>query len=146
MNAASSGAFVLSESYLYTVEALHAYVDHLQPGGLLAITRWLKLPPRDSLKLFATAAEALRRERAAGRDHPAWEQALKRCAEHWVKNQSPEGAYPHWAPDFGPEFKENEYAVTNVEAGVMANMADALGLTYDQFRHLYKKYQLADLR
>jgi hypothetical protein len=29
---------------------------------MLAITRWLTLPPRDSLKLFATAASALERE------------------------------------------------------------------------------------
>jgi len=31
----------------------------LRPGGYLAITRWLKLPPRDSLRLFATAVSAL---------------------------------------------------------------------------------------
>jgi hypothetical protein len=33
----------------------------LRPGGYLAITRWLKLPPRDSLRLFATAVSALER-------------------------------------------------------------------------------------
>jgi hypothetical protein len=49
-----------------------------------------------------------------------------------VKNQSPEGAYPHWGPDFGPEFKANEYAVTNVEAGVMANLVDAFDLLGDE--------------
>ncbi|MFQ5993539.1 MAG: SAM-dependent methyltransferase [Acidiferrobacterales bacterium] len=57
--ASSAGVQALSESYLYTVEAIQAYVQHLVPGGILAITRWLKLPPRDSLKLFATAVEAL---------------------------------------------------------------------------------------
>jgi hypothetical protein len=41
------------------VEALAAMVDRLQPGGLLAVTRWLKLPPRDAVKLFATALAAL---------------------------------------------------------------------------------------
>ena len=60
---ASSGAgtHALSEGYLYTVEALQEYYDHLDDQGLIAITRWLKLPPRDSLKLFATAIEALNR-------------------------------------------------------------------------------------
>jgi hypothetical protein len=35
-NAASSGAFVLSESYLYTKQAVKESLDHLQPGGILA--------------------------------------------------------------------------------------------------------------
>jgi spermidine synthase len=56
---AAAGTLSLSESYLYTVEAFAAYLRHLRPGGYLAITRWLKLPPRDSLKLIATALEAL---------------------------------------------------------------------------------------
>lgn len=59
--ASGSGVQALSESYLYTVEALQEYLRHLAPGGVLAITRWLELPPRDSLKLIATSAEALRR-------------------------------------------------------------------------------------
>jgi spermidine synthase len=56
---ASAGLYGLSESYLYTVEALQTYLDRLAPGGVLSITRWLTLPPRDSLKLFATAIAAL---------------------------------------------------------------------------------------
>ena len=59
--AAAAGVQALSESPLYTVEALDAYVGHLAPGGMLAITRWLRVPPRDSLKLFATAVVALER-------------------------------------------------------------------------------------
>jgi spermidine synthase len=59
--AAAAGTLSLSESYVYTIEAFEQYLRHLRPGGYLAITRWLKLPPRDSLKLFATAAEALER-------------------------------------------------------------------------------------
>jgi hypothetical protein len=80
---------------------------------------------------FDNLAEAVRRERAAGRAHPKWEQALRRCAEAWVANQSPEGAYPHWGPAFSPEFSDNDYATTNVEAGVMANMVDAFELFGD---------------
>jgi len=60
-SAAAAGVFALNESTLYTVEAFEAYLDHLAPGGLLAVTRWIKLPPRDALKLVATAADALGR-------------------------------------------------------------------------------------
>jgi spermidine synthase len=56
----SAGLYALSESYLYTVEALQTYLQHLTPDGVLAITRWLQMPPRDSLKLFATAVQALK--------------------------------------------------------------------------------------
>lgn len=55
-----SGVQALNENHLYTVEAVSKYLDRLEPGGLLAVTRWLKLPPRDSLKLTATMIEALR--------------------------------------------------------------------------------------
>ncbi|MDJ0710638.1 MAG: hypothetical protein QNJ14_09620 [Woeseiaceae bacterium] len=57
--AAGSGVQALNESYLYTVEALREYIGDLKDGGLLAITRWIKSPPRDNLKLAATAIEAL---------------------------------------------------------------------------------------
>jgi spermidine synthase len=56
----AAGIQSLSETYIYTVEAFEQYLRHLRPGGWLSITRWLKLPPRDALKLFATALEALR--------------------------------------------------------------------------------------
>ena len=57
----AAGLGSLSESSLYTVEALESYLARLAPGGLLAFTRWVTLPPRDSLRLFATAATALER-------------------------------------------------------------------------------------
>jgi len=56
---AAAGTHSLNESYIYTIEAFEQYLDHLRPGGYLAITRWL--PPRDSLRLFATAVSALER-------------------------------------------------------------------------------------
>ncbi|MGZ8982800.1 MAG: spermidine synthase [Methylotenera sp.] len=60
--ATSSGLYGLSESYLYTVEGLQSYLRHLKPGGMLALTRWITLPPRDLLKLTATAISAQERE------------------------------------------------------------------------------------
>jgi spermidine synthase len=62
---ASSGLYGLSENYLYTVEALQTNLSRLTPGGMLAVTRWLTLPPRDALKLFATAVTALERSGVA---------------------------------------------------------------------------------
>jgi spermidine synthase len=60
-SASSAGLYALSENYLYTREALASYLRHLHPGGILSITRWTRTPPRDSLKIFATAIEALKR-------------------------------------------------------------------------------------
>lgn len=60
-SASAAGLYALNESYLYTVEAIVEYLQHLSTQGLLSITRWVELPPRDSLKLFATAIEALKR-------------------------------------------------------------------------------------
>jgi len=57
--AASAGTQSLHETYTYTVEAMRSYLERLKPGGLLAVTLWVKLPPRDTLKLFATAVRAL---------------------------------------------------------------------------------------
>jgi hypothetical protein len=73
--AAASGVQSLNESYLYTTEALQRYIEHLKPGGYLCISRWLKLPPRDALKLFATALEALK---ARGANRPEAQLALIR--------------------------------------------------------------------
>ncbi|MGD8567068.1 MAG: SAM-dependent methyltransferase [Gammaproteobacteria bacterium] len=58
--ASSAGLYALNENYLYTVEAFKEYISHLKANGVLSITRWVKLPPRDNLKMFATAVTALR--------------------------------------------------------------------------------------
>lgn len=58
-SAASAGVYSLSESFLYTRQAFQTYLSHLNPQGILSITRWYKQPLRNSIKLFATAVEAL---------------------------------------------------------------------------------------
>jgi len=55
-----TGLYALSESYLVTTEAMQQYIKRLKPEGYLAISRWVKLPPRDTLKLLATAIDALK--------------------------------------------------------------------------------------
>jgi uncharacterized protein (DUF983 family) len=59
--AAGAGLYASQESYLYTVEAFEAALDHLAPDGVLCVTRWARVPPREELRAFDTAAEALRR-------------------------------------------------------------------------------------
>jgi spermidine synthase len=58
---ASAGVYALSESYLYTVEAVEAFLGHLTPPGILCITRWAKTPPADPIRIFATVTEAFAR-------------------------------------------------------------------------------------
>ena len=74
-SAAAAGVPFLSESYVDTVEGMARMIDHLNPGGFLALTQPLNLPPRDTLKLFATAVTALQR---AGTASPAHHLALIR--------------------------------------------------------------------
>ena len=58
---AATGLGAQNESYLYTRQAIDDYLGHLQPNGILSFTRWLRLPPRDSLKLAATIISVLQK-------------------------------------------------------------------------------------
>ena len=60
VGASATGLYSLSEDYLHTVEAFRYYLDHLTPDGYLMINSWVKLPPRDTLKIIATAIAALK--------------------------------------------------------------------------------------
>lgn len=59
--AAAVGLGAVNESYLYTQEALTTYLQHLRPQGVLSVTRWIRTPPRDEIKLFASAVLTLER-------------------------------------------------------------------------------------
>ena len=59
-SASAAGLYALNESHLYTIEAVGQAITRLRPNGLLSITRVLKTPPRDSLKMLATIVGALR--------------------------------------------------------------------------------------
>lgn len=58
--ALANGAYVLSESYLYTKEAFHEYLDHLNEDGLITIIRFAFPAPRETLRVLVIAAEVLR--------------------------------------------------------------------------------------
>jgi len=59
--ALSSGAYSLSENYLYTVEAFEEILDHLKTDGVLSCSRFYFTPPRESLRIVAITIEALTR-------------------------------------------------------------------------------------
>jgi hypothetical protein len=69
-SAQSTGAYVLAESYLYTVEAFDEYLDHLDADGVLSLVladflyREASLPLPLVTRLALTAREALRRRGA----------------------------------------------------------------------------------
>ena len=52
--ATAAGAYTLTENTLYTVEAFDDYLEHLNPDGVLSITRWVA----DGLRLVSLAQEA----------------------------------------------------------------------------------------
>lgn len=62
MPAAAAGVYSLGEDYLNTVHAYRAFLRSLAPGGTVAMTRWLRTPPRDNVRMILTAAAALRAE------------------------------------------------------------------------------------
>lgn len=65
--ALSAGAYALTESYLYTEEAMLDYLGHLTPNGVIAMSRWYLEPPAEIARTVGIADGALRR---LGREHP----------------------------------------------------------------------------
>lgn len=61
--ASAGGVYSMAENYLYTEQAIVDYVKHLKPEGFLSLTRWIKIPPRDEVKLLNTVIHALKRNR-----------------------------------------------------------------------------------
>ncbi len=57
---AAAGVHSLNEDFLHTVDAYRSYLAHLRPEGVLAVTRWIRIPPRENVRVVLTAAEALR--------------------------------------------------------------------------------------
>jgi len=61
LGASGAGLYAAQESFLYTLEAISALLETLTDGGVLCATRWARTPPRDGLRLFDMAGQALRR-------------------------------------------------------------------------------------
>jgi hypothetical protein len=67
LSANSAQAFALTENNLYTVEAFDEYLDHLQPNGVLNVTRPYRLVGDEALRLTVLTLAALERR---GVEHP----------------------------------------------------------------------------
>jgi hypothetical protein len=58
--ATASGAFVLTENSLYTLEAWNIFFEHLTPDGVLSVSRWYSQDlPGEMYRLTALASKAL---------------------------------------------------------------------------------------
>jgi hypothetical protein len=57
--AVTAGAFSLTESNLLTQESFRSLLQHLAPGGLLVVHRWLQLPPTEELRAAGLVVKAL---------------------------------------------------------------------------------------
>jgi hypothetical protein len=57
--ATNAGAFTLSENTLYTQEAFADFLEHLTDQGVLSMTRWLRHPPREFVRLISLGVAAL---------------------------------------------------------------------------------------
>jgi hypothetical protein len=72
--ATAAGAFALTENSLYTTEAWDMFLDRLQPGGILSVSRWFTQPnaddPLETLRTTVLAAEVLHQRGVENpRDH-----------------------------------------------------------------------------
>lgn len=57
--ASSAGALTLSESTLYTTEAFNDFLKHLNPNGILSVSRYIHKPPWETLRIASLAYKAL---------------------------------------------------------------------------------------
>lgn len=58
-SAAASGAFVLTENALYTLETWKLFLSRLKPDGILTVTRFYRAKPIEHYKLMNLTADAL---------------------------------------------------------------------------------------
>jgi len=56
---ASAGTYNAGQSYMHTIQAFELYFSRLSEQGFLLLEDWVQNPPRYSIKLLLTAAEAL---------------------------------------------------------------------------------------
>jgi hypothetical protein len=70
-----AGSAALDQQYDFTTNSFARYLGHLKTGGVLVISRNLQLPPSDSLRMWATAFQALTE---LGTDNPASQLLLLR--------------------------------------------------------------------
>lgn len=118
--ALSSGAYALTENYLYTVEAMEDFRDHLTPNGVLSFSRWYFVPPRETLRLAATMIEAMEN---GGAETPA---------RHIVIISG-----PSWAETL---MKNSPFTPEEVQAIRQWAEDNTFRILYDPFHHMNSEY------
>ncbi len=122
--ALSSGAYALSENYLYTVEAMHDYWKRLAPDGLLSFSRLTNEPPRETLRLVSILVQAMS------------ELNVPRPQRHLMVIGATSDGHG-WAETLA---KKSEF--TEAEVAACNKWADRMGFTvlYDPYRTLGNPY------
>ncbi|MEC9047699.1 MAG: hypothetical protein VYA51_06775, partial [Planctomycetota bacterium] len=114
--ALSGGAYTLSESYLYTVEAVQDFYAHLNPDGIVCYSRFMLKAPqaaRETLRLANIAVEGLR---LAGVPEPEKHVCVLRGGIDWASTM----------------IKQSPFTPAEVEAlRAFARKEAFVGLVYD---------------
>jgi len=119
-SAVYSGAQALTENFIYTSEAFDQYLTHLKEDGIVNFSRPFLIPPRETLKLAATALEALDRMGVA---HPY---------QHLIILNGGKLFQLPWA-----QLMVKRSPLTQSEVETLASWAEPLGfeVIYDPYTH-----------
>lgn len=78
--ASATGTSAQDANYCLTEQGLCDFLSILGPGGAVVIDSWLNVPPRDGMKVFATALAALKEKGVTDpRDHLLFVRSLRTC-------------------------------------------------------------------
>ncbi|HEB53206.1 MAG TPA: hypothetical protein ENI87_08135 [bacterium] len=143
--ALSGGAYTLSESYLYTVEAVQDFYEHLNPDGIVCYSRFMQRAPRaarETLRLANIAVEGLRR---AGVAEPHKHVCVLRGGGDWASTMIKQSPFTAVEVQALREFARKEAFVGLMydplaEAGVAA---DRIPLLPEHFSTLLPRVQPA---
>jgi spermidine synthase len=119
-SALATGAYALTENFIYTAEAFDQYLSHLKQDGILNFSRPHLIPPTETLKLAATALEALERMN------------IKDSFKHLMIIS--EQGKPFWTLNWAQNLVKRS-PFTREEVRRLADWAESLGydVTYDPF-------------
>ncbi len=124
----STGAYAYAESYLYTKNAVVDYLRVLSPNGVINFNRWFEEDkPRETLRLFAIALDALRSTGATEYwrnvivgEHSGWGMILAKKTPFTIPEQKTIEKY----------FSTHEINLIYPSAGFQSNQIDKLNF-YD---------------
>jgi hypothetical protein len=149
LTAITTGGLALSDSYLYTKEAVADYSRLLRQDGILSLTHWRLLPPVLPLRMFLTYLEYLD---DMGVKQP-WRNLLIVSTDYWTDcmvkttpfTQEQVQAVHAWAKEsrqevlFDPFLAQSEIAKINTKDKVFYDMAYADSAKRKDLINAYEK-------